>query len=57
MRDFQFPLDDVVLSTVKNSKEFVKEVREIMFQYDDELHSYNVSPLFISVPVDRALEM
>ena len=40
---------------VKNSNEFVKEVCEIKLNSDEELQSYDVSALFTSVPVDKAL--
>jgi hypothetical protein len=40
---------------VKNSKEFVKEAWEIKIGPDEELRSYDVSALFMSVPVDKLL--
>ena len=40
---------------VKNSKEFATFVREMEVGPDEELRSYDVSALFTSVPVDRAL--
>ena len=42
---------------VKNSNEFVKEVCEIKLDPDEELQSYDVSTLFTSVPIDKALEV
>ena len=42
---------------VKNSKDFVRDVREIRIELDEELRSYDVSALFTSVPVDKALEV
>ena len=42
---------------VKNSKDFVKDVREIRIVPDEELRSYDVSALFTSVPVDKAFEV
>ena len=40
---------------VKNVNEFAKEVREIRLDPDEELHSYDVSTLFTSVPINKAL--
>ena len=40
---------------VKNSNEFVKEVREIRLDPEKELRSYDVSALFTSVSIDKAL--
>ena len=42
---------------VKNSNEFVKEVCEVKLDPDEELQSYDVSALFTSVPIDKALEV
>ena len=35
----------------------MRDVREIRIGPDRELSSYNVSDLFMSVPVDKALEV
>ncbi|MCG8430833.1 MAG: hypothetical protein MJA29_06655, partial [Candidatus Omnitrophica bacterium] len=40
---------------VKNSKAFAEEVRTLHVAPDEELRSYDVSALFTSVPVDKAL--
>ena len=42
---------------VKNSRDFVRDVREIRIELDEELRSYDVSALFTSVPVDKALDV
>ena len=42
---------------MKNSNEFAKEAHEIKLDPDGELQSYNVSTLFTSVPIDKALEV
>ena len=42
---------------VKNSKDFVRDVREIRIEPNKELQSYIVSALCTSVPVDKALEV
>jgi hypothetical protein len=42
---------------MKNSKEFVKEAWEMKIGPDEELRLYDVSALFTSVPVDKALEV
>ena len=42
---------------VNNSNEFGKKVHEIKLDPDKELQSYDVSALFMSVPVDKALEV
>ena len=42
---------------MKNSSEFAKEVHEIKLDPDEELRSYNVSTLFMSVPIDKVLEV
>ena len=41
---------------VKNSKDFVRDIREIRVEPDKELQSYDVSALFTSVPLDKALD-
>ena len=40
---------------VKNLNEFVKEVQEKRLDPDEELHYYDVSALFTSVPISKAL--
>ena len=40
---------------VKNSADFAKEVCNLKLTPDEELRSYDVSALFTSVPVDKAL--
>ena len=42
---------------VKNSKDFVRDTRGIRIEPDEELWSYDVSALFTSVPVDKALNV
>ena len=42
---------------VKNTKDFVRDIREIRIEPDEELRSYDVSALFTSVPVDKALKV
>ena len=42
---------------VQNSKDFVRDVREIRIEPDEELWSYDVSSLFTSVPVNKVLEV
>lgn len=39
---------------VRNSKQFVDEVRGLKLEPDEELRSYDVTALFTSVPVDKA---
>ena len=42
---------------MKNSKEFAEYVKLLKVGPDEELRSYDVSALFTSVPVDKALEI
>ena len=42
---------------IKNFKDFVREVREIRIEPDEELCSNDMSALFTSVPVGKALEV
>ena len=42
---------------MKNLKDFMKDIREIRIQPDEELHSHDVSAFFTSVPVDKALDV
>ena len=42
---------------VKNSKEFAEYVKSWKVGPEEKLRSYNVSALFTSVPVDKALEI
>ena len=42
---------------VRNSNELVKEVREIKLGPDEELRCYDVSALFMSVLITKALEL
>jgi hypothetical protein len=57
LADVLSPLVGKTVHHVKNSKEFVTEVREIKLEPGEELRSYDVSALFTSVPVDKALEV
>ena len=41
---------------VKNSNEFEKEVGEIKLDPDEELRSYDVSAVFMTVPIAKALD-
>jgi len=40
---------------VKNSKDFVDKIKDVTIDDDEELRSYDVTALFTSVPVDKAL--
>ena len=40
---------------VKNSNEFAEYAKKLRVGPDEELRSYDVSALFTSVPVDKAL--
>jgi hypothetical protein len=40
---------------ITNSQQFSEKIRKERVEDDEELRSYNVSALFTSVPVDRAL--
>ena len=40
---------------VKNSKEFTEYVKNLKVDPDEELRSYDVSALFTSVPVNKAM--
>ena len=42
---------------MESSNEFVKEVQEIKLDPDEEFQSYDVSVLFTSVLIDKALEV
>ena len=42
---------------VRNSKEFAEYVKSLKVGPEEELRSYDVSALFTSVPVDKALEI
>jgi hypothetical protein len=42
---------------VQNSTAFVKEVQGLILQPDEEIRSYDVTALFTSVPVDKALNI
>jgi hypothetical protein len=42
---------------VKNSTDFVKTMASYKLQEDEEMRSFDVSALFTSVPVDKALEI
>ena len=49
------PLVGKTVHHVKNSSDFAREVKELKIEPDEELRSYDVSALFTSVPVDKAL--
>ena len=53
--DILSPLVGKTEHHVKNSKAFAEEVRTLQVAPDEELRSYDVSALFTSVPVDKAL--
>ncbi|XP_068739082.1 uncharacterized protein [Montipora capricornis] len=53
--DILSPLVGKTEHYVKNSKAFAEEVRTLQVAPDEELRSYDVSALFTSVPVDKAL--
>ena len=42
---------------IKNSKDFVEKVKDQKVEEDEELRSYDVTALFTSVPVDKALQV
>ena len=42
---------------VKNSNEFAKEVQEIKLDPDEDLQSYDMSKLFMSVLISKVLEV
>ena len=42
---------------VANSQQFVDKVKELRVEEDEELRSYDVTALFTSVPVDKALDI
>ena len=53
-------LSPLILKTehhVKNTSEFAKEVHEIKLDPNDELRSYNMSVLYMSETIDKALEV
>ena len=54
---FYPPLVDKTEHHVQNCKDFVRYVREIRIEPDEELRSYDMSALFASIPVDKALEV
>jgi hypothetical protein len=51
------PLVGQSVHHVKNSKEFSEEIRSYSLDEDEELRSFDVSALFTSVPVEKALEV
>ena len=51
------PLVGNTIHHVKNSTEFAAFVRDIKLEDDEEIRSYDVSALFTSVPVDKALDI
>ena len=51
------PLVGRTIHHVQNSEDFVKEIRGISLEEDEELRSYDVTALFTSVPVDKALDI
>ena len=55
LADVLSPLVGKTKHHVKNSKEFSREVKQLSVGPDEELRSYDVSALFTSVPVDKAL--
>ena len=57
LADVLSPLMGKTEHHVKNSKEFAEYVKLLKVGPDEELRSYDVSALFTSVPVDKALEI
>ena len=55
LADVLSPLVGKTEHHVKNSKEFAEYVKNLRVGPDEELRSYDVSALFTSVPVDKAL--
>ena len=43
--------------SVKNSKEFITEIRGYSIECDEELVSFDVTALYTSLPVDRTLKV
>ena len=52
-----FPLVGRTEHHIKNSKDCATDVTEIRIEPDEELRSYDMSALFTSVPVDKALNI
>ena len=42
---------------IKNANDGVRDVSKVRIESDEEFQSYDVSVLFTSVPVDKALEV
>lgn len=42
---------------MRNSKDFVDKIKDLTIEDDEELRSYDVTTLFTSVPVDKALDV
>ena len=57
MADVVSPLVGKTEHHVKNSKEFAEYVKKLKVEPDEELRSYDVSALFTSVPVDKAMDV
>ena len=57
LADILSPLVGKTEYHVKNSKEFAEFVKDLHVDEDEELRSYDVSALFTSVPVDKAMEV
>ena len=55
--DILSPLVGKTEHHVKNSKEFAEYVKNLKVGPDEELRSYDVSALFTSVPVDKAMDI
>ena len=55
LADILSPLVGKTRHHVKNSKAFAEEVKDLRVGPDEEMRSYDVSALFTSVPVDKAL--
>ena len=43
--------------TVANSKEFVKALADVSVPEDEELVSFDVKPLYTSLPIERTLDV
>ena len=57
LADVLSPLMGKTEHHVKNSKEFAEYVKSLKVSPEEELRSYDVSALFKSVPVDKALDI
>ena len=57
LADILSPLVGKTDHFVKNSQQFAETIQELHVEQDEVLHSYDVSALFTSVPVDGALKV